>query len=207
MLKDVKYHGHDITVVFDWDGNKYNIGKGLTVFVDGKNAEIKNNEVYVGKPVIGAVEPQKQNFALNIVKKGFPKPSASINNNPDTSLFQAIDGRVWYFPEIINYWSTRGSQTAKDWYALEFDKSKRISEIRLYPYVDNKTFFVPDSLYIEYSNGKNWLPIIISKQTPAGLTANTCNDIQFTEANAAAIRVNLMHRPNRQVALTEIEAY
>jgi hypothetical protein len=207
MLKDVKYHGHDITVVFDWDGNKYNIGKGLTVFVDGKNAEIKNNEVYVGKPVIRAVEPQKQNFALNIVKKGFPKPSASINNNPDTSLFQAIDGRVWYFPEIINYWSTRGSQTAKDWYALEFDKSKRISEIRLYPYVDNKTFFVPDSLYIEYSNGKNWLPIIISKQTPAGLTANTCNDIQFTEANAAAIRVNLMHRLNRQVALTEIEAY
>ena len=49
------------------------------------------------------------NHALNIVYKGFPQPSASVNSVPD-SLFQAVDGRIWYFPEIRNRWSTLGFQ-------------------------------------------------------------------------------------------------
>ena len=35
-LDDVLYHGHKLTVVYDKDGSKYKLGKGLTVFVDGK---------------------------------------------------------------------------------------------------------------------------------------------------------------------------
>lgn len=35
-LDNVRYHGHDITIVWDKDGSQYHIGTGLTVFVDGK---------------------------------------------------------------------------------------------------------------------------------------------------------------------------
>jgi hypothetical protein len=207
MLKDIKYHGHDVTIVFDRNGDKYKIGKGVLVFVDGKYAAIVNGKVYIGKPVIKTVDPQKQNIALNITKKGFPKPSASINNEPDTLMSQAIDGRIWYFPEIINYWSTRGSQATQDWFALEFEKPKNISEIGLYLFADNKSFFVPDSLLLEYKNGESWLPVVISKQTPAALTVNTSNNLQFSEVSTEAVRVNLFHRRNRQVAFSEIEVY
>ena len=32
----VRYHGHDLTVLFDRDGTRYGRGKGLVVLVDGK---------------------------------------------------------------------------------------------------------------------------------------------------------------------------
>ena len=35
-LADVFYHGHKLTVIYDVNGSKYHLGKGLTVFVDGK---------------------------------------------------------------------------------------------------------------------------------------------------------------------------
>ena len=207
ILKDVKYHGHDVTVVFDRYGEKYKVGKGLMVYVDGKSVDIVNSKVYIGKPVVKAVSRQKENVALNIVKTGFPKPSASINNQPDTSLFQAIDGRIWYFSEIINYWSSLGSLATKDWYAVEFDKQKTVSQIRLCLYADDKTFFVPDSVAIEYKIAEKWLPAVVSNQTPAALTANTSNDLRFSKVTANTVRVNLFHKRNRQVAFSEIEVY
>lgn len=35
-LDRVRYHGHDLTIMWDEDGSKYHAGKGLQVFVDGK---------------------------------------------------------------------------------------------------------------------------------------------------------------------------
>ena len=52
-LDGVLYHGHQLTVVYDRDGSKYKLGKGLTVFVDGKQKAIvrKENKYQV---VVGA---------------------------------------------------------------------------------------------------------------------------------------------------------
>ena len=207
MLKDVRYHGHDVTIVYDRTGDRYGIGKGVTVFVDGKNVKVTNGKVYIGTPVVMPVASQKENIALNILKTGFPKPSASINNEPDTSMFQSIDGRIWYFPEIINYWSSKGSTGTKDWYAVDFGKEKSFSQVKLYIYADDKSFFVPDSISIEYKEGEKWLPAIVSDQAPAALTANTSNDFRFADVMADAVRINLFHPGNRQVAFSEIEVY
>ena len=35
MMENVRYRGHDITVVYDEDGSRYGLGKGLLVYVDG----------------------------------------------------------------------------------------------------------------------------------------------------------------------------
>jgi hypothetical protein len=32
----VLYHGHNISIVWDKDGGRYHVGKGLRVYVDGK---------------------------------------------------------------------------------------------------------------------------------------------------------------------------
>jgi hypothetical protein len=37
-LDRVKYHGHELTLIWDKTGKKYGKGKGLTLFVDGKKA-------------------------------------------------------------------------------------------------------------------------------------------------------------------------
>jgi hypothetical protein len=100
------------------------------VFVDGKIAALKQNgdryKVKIGSPVITTPSPEPVNYALNIRKTGYPAPSASVNTTPDT-LYKAIDGRIWYFPEVQNIWSTEGSANAEDWYELDFGKGQELS--------------------------------------------------------------------------------
>lgn len=212
MLDNVSYHGHNITIVYDRDGKKYNRGKGLNVFIDGALATPVDSDgdavrIAIGKPVPNIIEPNRRNHALNIVKKGFPKPSASINNEPDTAMFQAIDGKTWYFPEIINYWSTKGSANGSDWYALDFGEDRKLSFVKLYFFADGSTFFVPDSIAVEYRAKDNWLPVTVSTQFPAAITPNTANTLQFDPVTGNAIRIHLKHSPPKQVAFSEIECY
>jgi hypothetical protein len=69
-----------------------------------KTTLIKNENKYcvvvVGAPVIKEISMPPKNYALNIWRKNYPMPSASVNSMPDSSMYQAIDGRTWYFPEI-----------------------------------------------------------------------------------------------------------
>ena len=66
---------------------------------------------------------------MNIWHKGYPKPSTSVYTMPDSSMYQAIDGRIWYFPEITNRWTTEGSASSMDWFALDFGTAHEISSI------------------------------------------------------------------------------
>lgn len=45
-LDNVLYHGHNITIVWDKDGSRYHVGKGLSLFVDGR---MKANRKSIGK--------------------------------------------------------------------------------------------------------------------------------------------------------------
>ena len=42
-LDNVRYHGHDITVVWDEDGSRYHAGRGLMLFVDGEMKARRSN--------------------------------------------------------------------------------------------------------------------------------------------------------------------
>ncbi|MGH2565409.1 MAG: discoidin domain-containing protein, partial [Ginsengibacter sp.] len=208
-LDDVLYHGHKLTIVYDKDGSKYNLGKGLTVFIDNKKATLiqKNgkHEVLVGPAVIIHSTEQPADYALNILHKGYPVPSASVNSVPDTSMYQAIDGRIWYFSAITNRWTTLGSTSKIDWYALDFGQPHKISSINLYLYNDGKTFTVPDRVTIEYQNNGDWIPVKLKKQNPKFI-GNTVNTIVFDKVTASRIRINFTHQA-KQVAVSEIECY
>jgi hypothetical protein len=209
-IDDLRYHGHRLTVVYDQDGDRYHLGKGLIVFVDGKKTKLiqdgSKNEVVIGKPIILPPSKGRENFALNLLQKGYPLPSASINSSPDTSLYQAIDGRIWYFPEITNRWTTLGSSSKTDWWAIEFGTPKEISEVSIYFVSDNKDFLPPDDISIEYQKDDQWLPVKMKEQKPAAYIGNTANRILFDKITARRLRINFSHH-SAQVAVSEIEIY
>jgi len=209
-LDDVFYHGHKLTVVFDRDGTRYRIGKGLTALVDGKRTDLfkiqDKQAIVVGSPIINHSMKQPVDHALNISRQGYPKPSASINTTPDTSLYQAVDGRIWYFPEITNRWTTLGSTARSDWFAVDFGQPREISSIKIYPVADNKIFAAPDSLAIEIQSGNEWMPVTIKTREPANPVGNTENTLVFDKLTAARIRINFVHA-KKQIAISEIECY
>jgi hypothetical protein len=207
-LDNVLYHGHKLTIVYDKSGSKYNLGKGVTIMVDDKKMELKESDgkykVYIGAAAKTPTVKQPVNLALNISKKEYPLPTASVNATPDSSLFQAIDGRIWYFPEITNRWTTEGSNAMSDWFALDFGTPKQLSSVKMYFFTDENQFSVPDSCNIEYQSGSEWLPV--KAQPGARFIGNTVNTISFEKITAARVRLNFKHR-SKQVAISEVECY
>ncbi len=209
-LSNLNYHGHRITVVYDRDGTKYNMGKGVSVLVDRSPTDVQQVDgkymVNLGPTFHIISLPQNPNYALNLTRTGYPVPSASYNAQPDTSLFQAIDGRKWFFSEITNRWTTDGSGGTEDWYGLDFGKTVPISMVRMYLMTASKIFGVPDSVYVTYYNGAQWLPVKPAAEKPAPLAGNTVNTIVFDKVQARGIRINFIHSKS-QVALSELECY
>lgn len=210
-LSDVRYHGHNITLVYDTDGSRYKMGKGLTVVVDGKKVKLTDSNgkytVEIGSPVLTDKSQALANMAVNLTKKGSPTPSASINSLPE-SLYKAIDGRVIYFPEVKNWWSTVGTKTTFDWYALDFGEAKNISAVKLFLVADGKIYGVPSNISIEYRKDGQWVPVTIKSRTPAILVGNTVNSVNFDQLTTTQIRVVFKHKPTGPaVAMTELECY
>ena len=209
-LDDVPYHGHKLTLVYDKEGRKYKLGKGLTVLVDGKKATLQQKqgkyEVIIGAPVGRPAAAESTDFALNINRQGYPVPSASINSAPDSSLYHAIDGRIWYFKDITNRWTTLGSTSNTDWFALDFGQRHEVSGINLYLCADGELFHIPDNFSIEYQSGGLWLPVKEKERRPAQPVANTVNKVIFDKVAASGIRINFKHTAT-EIAVTEVECY
>ena len=209
-LDDVTYHGHSLSVIYDRDGGKYNLGKGLVVFVNGEKASLKKTggkyEVNIGPPVV--TKPKnKIDLALNIWRQGFPKPSASINSEPD-SLYQAIDGRIWYFPEIANRWSTYGSSSPTDWYAIDFGKVRNVSSAKLYFYKDDKNYKIPDDYNIEYWSGTQWQKVNEKFRNPVAPVCSTVNTVDFNEVATSKMRFIFKNKSKESVTgVIEIQLY
>jgi glycogen debranching enzyme len=209
-LDEVRYHGHKLTVVYDRDGTRYKMGKGLTVLVDGKKTGLfkmgDKQAIIIGSPIVNHSSQQPVDVALNISHKGFPAPLASVNTTPDTSLYQAIDGRIWYFPEITNRWTTLGSTAKTDWFSIDFGQPREISSIKIYPVADDKTLAAPDNFAIETQKDGEWIPVAIKRQQPTNPTGNTENSLFFDKIITARVRISFTHA-QKQVAISEIECY
>lgn len=206
-LNDVTYHGHTLTMIYDKDGSKYKSGKGLTVWIDGKKSEPIQKEgryrVVVGPPAETNVIPQQVNYALNIVRKDYPEVTASVNAAID-SVYQVVDGRVWYFPEITNRWTTKGSASSNDWIEIDFGKDRELSALKICLFTDNTTFAVPDSLTLMYKNKDQWIQV--KTKEPNKLTGNTENKMSFEKITTSKLRLHFKHE-KMQVAVVEVECY
>ncbi|HTH56659.1 MAG TPA: discoidin domain-containing protein [Cyclobacteriaceae bacterium] len=205
-LSGLNYHGHDVVIVYDENGKKYEIGKGLTVFVDEHKVtsyQRKKNQfkVYIGKTLASSITAATLNQALNISKKDFPKITSSVNAD---SAFQMTDGRIWFFNEVRNRWSTWGSTSTEDWLEIDFGDPRKISQLKLYPFV-NSVFSVPTLLKFEAKMNGEWQRIS-TLDVPKTIEPNTSNEWKISPTTTLAIRIRFKHT-YRPVAFTEVECY
>lgn len=209
-LDDIRYHGHRLTVMYDRDGTHYKKGKGLLVWINGKKAVLQRSGpkywVTIPPPLLQPDTKEDLNYALNLPHKGYPQPNASVNTIPDTALYQAIDGRTWWFPEITNRWTTQGSSSKDDWYSLDFGEAHTITTIKLYPVADDVQFAAPERCWVEYDNAGEWKKADVMKASPLVPTGNAVNIFSIKPVTSSQIRIHFVHRL-KQVAISEIECY
>jgi len=202
-LQDVPYHGHLVGVVFDADGKKYGFGPGLTVLADGKvvahSDALKRLTVPLTRLALAPVEP-RVNLAMNLRPTGYPHGNASINADA-ASLYKALDGRVWFFPEMPHGWTTEGGQ-GEQWYAVDFGKPIAAQAAELAFFADAKRHAAPEHLRLQVLQGNRWHDVAQGKAVANGITK-----LSWKSAPAQQIRAVFTVPKGKIVRLVQFKVF
>lgn len=202
-IQNVPYHGHLVGVVFDADGKKYGLGRGLSVLVDGKVAArsemLKRLTLPLTRKAPPPVEP-RINLAMNLFHTGFPHGNASINADVP-SLYRALDGRVWFFPEMPHGWSTEGGSGAQ-WYAVDFGKPVAVQSAELAFFADGRRFAAPASVRLQIMSGSKWVDVARGKPVANGITT-----LAWKAAPSRQLRVVFTVPKGKVVRLVQVKVF
>ncbi len=195
-LENVAYHGHAVTILWDASGRRYGKGSGLTVFVDGqkraRRPQLGRLTINLSAPIITRPD-SPLNLATNIYRTGYPQPSGS--SDLGNSLWQAVDGRAWFYPELVRGWSPASGST-EDWYAIDFGEPKTVREVRLSLYGT-----LPEKTKLQAWFGTSWKDIA----SPKTMLPSTANILKFPQIKTTKLRAVFNHQ--NPIRLVELEAY
>ncbi len=197
-LQDLVYHHHNIGVFYDDDGSRYHVGRGLSIFVDGERAF--GPAPLARAKVLLPAEPSGRRVGVRsamhridvAVNPGLPYgPIASASSADAASpADQAIDGRLWFFPEISNGWSPSMSESSPtSWYAVNLREVRTIGSVELYFLADGRLYQQPSSFALEYRTNAGWREISMQQRTPQNPLANGENQIAFPALRTQELRV------------------
>jgi hypothetical protein len=214
-LDNLAYHGHDLGIYWDRTGERYGVGKGLHLFVDGQplasQPELGRLSARLPSCPASLVRPDHQpiqvNFAVNNDSLYFPSAMCS-NAAPGTSVSKLIDGNYWYHQHPPNRWVAAES-TDTSWVEIDFGIARPIQSLKLYFLDDGRDIVPPDRFDLEWFRTSAKQPIDLPLesvgQSPSGRRA-----IEVTLAEPAVvdrIRFVFWHRAGQRTGLTEIEAW
>jgi hypothetical protein len=214
-LQDLAYHHHEVSIFYDEDGSRYNIGRGLSIFVDHRRvsgpAPLARTQIALPKttswrPTL--VEPMPAHRDDLAVNPGLPEgPIASASSeDPMSPAEQAIDGRLWFFPEISNGWSPSASDpAASNWFQIDLRAPKTIGSIELYFFADGEHYAAPASFQLQYETDAGWKEIPAETRTPQTPVANGENRVTFSPVHTQKLRI-LFKNPPAPARLRLIEA-
>ena len=213
-VEGVSYHGHELSLVWDHDGTRYNRGAGFTVLLDGKTVlnrpDLADIKVSIPPTRASMAFERPHNIAVNNGRR-FPEITASYSH-PSTPVFYANDGGIWYHDVPINRWTTLDSPNPQDWIAVNFgvvgpESGQRVSEIKLY-FIDDGASLAPPAAYtVEALIEGQWTEISEHSRHPERPTARRANTISFKSLDAEGVRVIFTHLENSFTGLSEIEVW
>jgi hypothetical protein len=209
-LYDLRYHGHDISILYDDTGHRYGQGKGLSIFIDGNRAAgpapLQHTLIPLHARAVSD-ETMPEDLIVNVGINDGPQADASSTISPEAST-QAIDGRLWFFPEIANGWSPALAESANpSWWSVTLPHKRLIGSIEAY-FLAGGAFHAPSSYQLQYKANGLWVDIPHQDRTPTLPIANGRNQINFTPIEADALRLRLPASPSgTQLRLIELEAF
>jgi len=210
-LDDVPYRGHRVAIVWDRDGTRYGLGKGLHLLADGRKIATSETLTRLTAPLPSPPPARRDrnpsaadpvNVAVNNDGGYYPRLTAS-HSNPAYPLGKLVDGNVWYHASPPNRWTFEGSPGADDWLRLDLGVKRRLDTVKLYFLDDGKAVGPPASfrLEIETERGRVEVP---GPADPGGRRATV---VRFPAVDATKVRVAFTHRPGSRTGLSEIEVW
>jgi hypothetical protein len=205
-LQDVPYHGRLVTILWDSDGSRYKRGAGLSLLVDGTEVAHSPRPERLIIPLARkapASIARPIDRAVNLVRSDYPKVSASVNADP-ASLHGAFDGRVWFFPEVANGWSTAGSAHGWDWIAVDLGHAAPVYAADLAFYADGKGFAMPSAYRLQFQDG-GWKDVPAASLPPT--VPNGITRIEWPAITGRTFRLLVKKPAKGAVRLVELKLF
>ncbi|KAI9923886.1 hypothetical protein AWENTII_008258 [Aspergillus wentii] len=206
--ENILYHGHDIAVQWDATGNQYSTA-GLTVEVDGKTvataSELKRLTVNITRQAPPSIDrPTALSIQLQSASE-WPQGSVSVSDADTESVHAAIDGRVWFFPEIANGWDTPAGDGSEIWYQVDFGAATTTSSAEI-AFFANSTlgYDVPDSYRVQANTG-SWADVSNGNFTDPVANGITTPSWDTTTSNQ--IRLLFTPKEGQKVRLVEFKVF
>lgn len=198
-LENVPYHGHQITILWDRTGTRYNQGSGLRVYVNGALTTSRSSlssgvlTIPIPSPIAPSISPLV-NIAAN--PQRFPlstRPFASYTS-PYDDPWRAIDGITFRTAVPQNSrWTSYNSPNAADHFGVDLRRLQSISSVSLYFYSDNGGVRFPPSYDLQYlvpGTFSTWQPIPNqSRPSFPPPTSNFQTRITFPTIKTSQIRI------------------
>jgi hypothetical protein len=202
-LQDAPYHGHLVGVSWDADGSRYG-RQGLVVTVDGQEVAASPSLTRLTVPLARkASQPIARpiDLAVNLVRSDYPRGSASAGADPKT-VHQALDGRVWFFPEMANGWSP-GVGEKQPWFAVDFGKPVSVRAAELSFFADDKGLAAPARYRLEVWRDGKWVEVA---KVPAPL-ANGVDRTAWAPVTTTKLRAVFDLAPGKDMRLVEMKVF
>jgi hypothetical protein len=202
-LQDAPYHGHLVGISWDADGSRYG-RQGLVVKVDGQEVAAsptltrltarlaRKAPTPIARPI---------DLAVNLVRSDYPRGSASAVADPKT-VHQALDGRVWFFPEMANGWSP-GMDAKQAWFAVDFGKPVSVGAAELSFFADDQAFAGPSRYRLEAWRDGKWVEVA---KVPAPL-ANGVDRTTWAPVTTSKLRAVFDLVPSKDMRLVEMKVF
>lgn len=211
----VHYHGHQVSVVWDRNGDRYPLGKGLHLIVDGKKlaGSPELSKLTVKLPpakLIPVDENPPMNFAVNNDGDYFPRHAAS-HVHPQSALAKLADGQFVYDLRPANRWTTVGSPRAEDWIEVDFGIARAVDTVKLFVIDDagmsGSEVRAPEKIRLEMWSGSEWKAVPGAKSSSTKPLGNRPFTFTFPVLKTSRLRAVLTHNGSARSGLTEIEAW
>lgn len=212
-LQDVAYHGHRIGIFYDRDGTRYNLGRGVSIFIDGTLAygprPLTHIRIHLPAPGKGQTPPglRRVDLAVNPGVVGLVTTTA-FSAIDSSKIPEAIDGRLWFFPDNANGWSPAQSDR-EPWYSIRFDQPQHIARVELYFFSASDRYTAPQSVELQMLTNEGWTRIPNQVLTPSSPSGNQRNAIIFPAILTQDVRLVLRRTPSSalDIRLIELKAF
>lgn len=209
-VERVLYHGHDIAVQWDVDGSRYG-SQGLIVEING---QVSARSATADRVVVDVAPRQNlqlfnSTLAVSIQTQPstpWPKGSVSEANQDAAKVHSAIDGRVWFFPEMPHGWDTPAGSGSEMWYQIEFEASTSTSRAEIAFYqsaIDG--FDTPKSYRIQIQSDGQWVDIGTADSNEP--VANGITNVSWTGVQAKKVRLVFTPKDAQKVRLVEFKLF
>jgi hypothetical protein len=207
----ILYHGHEIAVQYDANGTHYNV-TGLQIEIDGKVVASSPTLTRLSVPVARTPPaPIMRRIAKSIQLNSttaYPRGNVSVAGVNGTEIYGAIDGRIWFFPEVdvANGWSTPRGNGTEMWFQIDFGNETSTTAADLAFFADEEQGFdVPERYRVQAASEGSWADVSEAKY--GELVANGITEVEWEEVKSRQVRLVFVPIEGKKVRLVEFKVY